>query len=135
MAVHLFLDYGLIVLVPLYLQAATIFETTDSLTTPASTLHSFGPVLFDTTYLQPGINIAASLCFAILASLILLLWFVYVCHSVPVSKSESQWAYEWQVASSHPHCWIIAPRQGDIADLEACKPPVNAQELVQRSLQ
>jgi hypothetical protein len=135
MAAHLFLDYGLIVLVPFYLQAASIFELTDCLTFQASTSHSFRPVLHNINYLEPGIHIAASIHFAVLASLILLLWYVYVCHAVPVSKFEPQWANEWHVASSSPHCWITAPRGNDTADIEAFKLPVNAQELVQRSIQ
>ena len=134
MAVHLFLDYGLIILVPLYLQAASMFELTDCSTSPASTPDSFRPVLFNTNCLQPGIHIAAPMYFAVLALLVLLLRFVYVCHSVPVSNFEPQWANEWQVASTHPHCWFNAPRENDIADIETCKLPVDAQELGQLSM-
>ena len=133
MAAHLFLDYGLIVLVPLYLQAASMFELTDCLTFPALTSNPFRPVLFETNYLQPSINIAASMYFAVLASLMLLLWFVFVCHSVPVSNLEPQWANEWHITSCHPHYLATAPRENDITDIEARKLPVNAQELVQRS--
>ena len=104
MAAQLFLDYGLITLFPFFLLALNgITKKFASSAPPTSTSQLLTAALNPINYLQLSANITASVYIAVLGSLLLVLWIIYICCAVPASSFESLWANEWHVQITNPH--------------------------------